>query len=133
VYAFFAGFLAIFRLQAATTLEWIGSWSRAEYLVPVLMFIPVISILIHQYRLARIESSRKKIRLVIFSILFTSSLTTLFYIVPPLLGLSGLDANFVGVLLLLFPVSVAIAILQYTCSTSMSYPPHFGLWRATAR
>jgi hypothetical protein len=113
VFAIYGLFLAASRLQSASSLEWIGTWGQGEALIPVLFFLPVIWILVYQYRSNQTESSRKKIRLVVFSMLFASSLTIPFYLLPTLLGLPALDSNFLGVLLLLFPVSVAIAILRY--------------------
>jgi hypothetical protein len=45
--------------------------------------------------------------------IFAGSLSILFYLIPPLLNLPALDSNFIGILLLLFPASVAVAILRY--------------------
>jgi hypothetical protein len=106
-------FLVIAWPQAANTLEWIGGWGQSEALVPVVVFLPVVWIIVYQYRSDQLVPSRKKIRLVVFSMLVGSSLTILFYLLPPLLGMPGLDANFIGVLLLLFPASLVTAILRY--------------------
>lgn len=92
---------------------WIGSWGQWQALIPILLFIPTFWMIVRQYRWLRDEPSRKKIRLLAFSSLAVGSLTILFYLLPPFLGLPELDPNFMGVLLILLPVSISLAILRY--------------------
>ena len=113
VFFFIIAYFAITRIYLSNTLEWIDSWGQGESLAAIGLFLPTVAIILHQYRRDRSESSRKKIRFVVFSGLTVGSLTVLFYLLPPFFGLPGLDANFVGVILLLFPASMAIAILRY--------------------
>jgi hypothetical protein len=113
VYSFYLVFVLISSAYTDNKLEWINTWGQGESLVAILMFLPTLLILLRRYRLERDEASRIKIRLVVFSGLAVGSLTILSYLLPPFWGLPSLDANFIGVILLLFPASIAIAILRY--------------------
>jgi hypothetical protein len=112
-YIFYLAFLVFSRVYTNNKLEWINAWGPGESLAAILMFLPMVYIFLYQYRLDRSEASRKKIRLVVFSALSLSSLTVLFYLLPPFFALPSLDANFLGLLLLLIPASMAVAILRY--------------------
>jgi hypothetical protein len=112
-YIFYLAFLVFSRVYTNNKLEWINAWGPGESLAAMLMFLPMVYIFLYQYRLDRSEASRKKIRLVVFSALSLSSLTVLFYLLPPFFALPSLDANFLGLLLLLIPASMAVAILRY--------------------
>jgi hypothetical protein len=112
-FIFYLAFLVISWVFTNNKLEWINSWGQGESLAAILMFLPMVYIFLYQYRLDRSEASRKKIRLVVFSALSLSSLTVLFYLLPPFFALPSLDANFVGLLLLLIPASMTVAILRY--------------------
>lgn len=109
----FAGYLALSWNPASGYLLWVDNLQRGESLVPIALFIPTIWMLVHQYRRDRSGVSHKKIRLVVFSGLLGGGLTVFLYLLPPILGLPALDANLVGVILLLFPLSIAVAILRY--------------------
>jgi hypothetical protein len=94
-------------------LEWIGGWQRWETIIPVALFLPSIGIILSQYWKVPDEASRKKIRWVVYSGAVAGGLTISFYLIPNMLGLPGMDSNLVGVILLLFPLSIATAILRY--------------------
>jgi hypothetical protein len=98
---------------APSRMEWIGDWQRWEAVIPVALFLPSIGILLAQYLKVEDEASRIKIRWVVFSGVFVGGLTIFFYLIPNIFGLPGLDTNLVGVIILLFPVSIAIAILRH--------------------
>jgi hypothetical protein len=112
-FIFYLAFLVFSWVYTNNKLEWINAWGQGESLAAILMFLPMVYIFLYQYRLDRSEASRKKIRLVVFSALSLSSLTVLFYLLPPFFALPSLDANFLGLLLLLIPASMAVAILRY--------------------
>ena len=112
-FSFYLAFIFISRTYTTNKMEWINAWGQGESLAAILMFLPMVFIFLYQYRSDRSEASRKKIRLVVFSALSLSSLTVLFYLLPPFFALPSLDANFVGLILLLLPASMAIAILRY--------------------
>jgi hypothetical protein len=113
VFSFYLVFLALSKGYTENSLEWINAWGRGDSLAALLMFLPTIFILLYQYLSNRAQSDRKKIRLVVFSGIAVGSLVILFYLLPPFIGLSPLNANYVGVFMLLFPASMAFAILRH--------------------
>jgi hypothetical protein len=100
-------------MRRADVTQWVGSWGNWQALIPLLLFVPTTWMMVRQYRWLRDEPSRKKIRLVLFSGLAVGGLTILFYLLPPLFKLPNLDQNFIGVALILLPLSISIAILRY--------------------
>lgn len=112
-YLFYGLFLAFFRLQSPSPLDWIGQWYRGDILVGILFFTPAMLLIGRQYRLHRHGPDRQKIKWVIFSGIFSGSLTLILYLLPELLGLPSLGVNAIGVLLLPFPLSIAVAIWRY--------------------
>jgi hypothetical protein len=105
--------LALSWQAAANHLVWIGDWQRWEAIIPVFLFLPSIGIILAQYFKVEDEASRIKIRWVVYSGAVAGCLTIFLYLIPNLLGLPGLDSNLVGVIILLFPVSITIAILRH--------------------
>jgi hypothetical protein len=109
----FGLYLVVSRDPAAGYTAWIVNWQRGETLVPIAMFIPIMGLMFQQYRRNQSGASRKKIRLIVFSGILGGVLTVFFYLLPPIVGLPALDANLLGIVLLLFPIAIAIAILRY--------------------
>lgn len=112
-YAVYIFYLFLSRFMTANELEWVSYWNRGDTLIAILLFIPSIIALIHQYRLHRSGPERQKIQWVVFSALFSGSMAMIFYLVPEFLGLQGFGVNAVGILLLPFPLAIAIAIWRY--------------------
>jgi hypothetical protein len=112
-YATFILYLAVSRWMIPSTLEWIGLWNRGDTLVAILMFVPAVAVMVWQYRLHRSGPDRRKIQWVVYSGLFSGSLVMIFYLIPEFLGLPGLGVNAVGIMMLPFPVAIAIAIWRY--------------------
>jgi hypothetical protein len=105
--------LAISWSGAASRVAWIGDWQRWEAIIPVALFLPSIGIILAQYFKVEDEASRVKIRWVVFSGVFVGGLTIFFYLIPNIFGLAGMDSNLVGIIILLFPLSIGIAILRH--------------------
>ena len=112
-FSLYGFFLAISWPGAPSRLEWIGGWQRWEALIPVALFLPSLGIFLIQYFKVQDEAGRKKIRWVVYSAVTAGSLAVFFYLIPNLFGLPGLDSNLVGIVMLLFPISITIAILRY--------------------
>jgi len=106
-------FLAFSRWQSASLLDWVGQWFRGDVLVGIVFFIPALLIIGRQYRLHQHGPDRQKIQWVVFSGIFSGSLAVFLYLVPEFLGLPSLGVNAMGVLLLPFPLAIAIAIWRY--------------------
>jgi hypothetical protein len=112
-YIIYILYLGASRVMIPSTLEWIGQWNRGDTLIAMLMFVPAVVVMVWQYRLHRSGPDRRKIQWVVYSGLFCGSLAMVFYLVPEFLGLPGLGVNVVGILMLPFPVAIAIAIWRY--------------------
>jgi hypothetical protein len=112
-YAIYLLYLVINRFMSSSLVEWIGNWSRGDTLIAMLLFIPSVIALIRQYRLHRSGPERQKIQWVIYSGLFAGSMAMILYLVPEFLGLPRFGVNLVGILLLPFPLAIALAIWRY--------------------
>ena len=112
-YAIYIIFLVISRLLNPSPLERIGYLNRGDTLVAILFFIPAIIVIFRQFRLHRSGPERLKIQWVLYSALFSSSMAMALYLVPEFLGLPSLGIDVIGLLLLPFPLAVAIAIWRY--------------------
>jgi hypothetical protein len=104
---------AISRIMIPSRLEWISRWNRGDILVALVMFIPAVITLVRQYLRHRSGPEKSKIQWVIFSALFSSSMVMILYLVPEFLGLPTLGVNAVGILLLPFPIAIALAIWRH--------------------
>lgn len=66
-----------------------------------------------QYRTTRSNAQRKQIRWVVLAGFVTGAAGLSLYIVPPLFGASAVSPNVIGVVVTMFPLAVAIAVLRY--------------------
>ena len=112
-YAIYLLYLVFSRLITSSRLEWIGYWNRGDSLIAILLFIPSVIAMVRQYRLHRSGPERQKIQWVVYSGLFSGSVAVVLYLVPEFLGLPRLGVNVIGILLLPFPLAVALAIWRY--------------------
>ena len=112
-YAIYLFYLILSRIMTSSRLEWIGYWNRGDTLIAILLFIPSVIAMIRQYRLHRSGPERQKIQWVVYSGLFSGSVAVVLYLVPEFLGLPRLGVNVIGILLLPFPLAVALAIWRY--------------------
>jgi hypothetical protein len=112
-FAIYFATIWISRSSAVNTLDWIGSWGRGDALAAIILFIPLLIGIILQYRRNPIGPERAKIQWVIFSCIFSGGMAVGLYLIPELFDLPGLGVNVVGVLLLPFPVAIAIAIWRH--------------------
>ena len=77
------------------------------------MFPAAVIVILWQFRMHRRGPERRKVQWVLLSGLFSGTLAVSLYLLPEFLGLPGLGVNIVGILLLPFPVVIAIAIWRY--------------------
>ncbi len=112
-YALYLFYLAASRLFIPNKVEWIGQWNRADSIVALLFFLTAVIFLIRQFMLHRKGPERPKMQWVVYSGLFSGGLTVLFYLLPEFLGLPSLGVNVIGIILLPFPISIAIAIWRH--------------------
>jgi hypothetical protein len=112
-YAVYISYQIISKVTIPNQLEWIGHWNRGDTLISMLLFLPSIIALVRQYRLHRSGPERQKIQLVVYSALFSGVAVMIFYLVPEFLGKPSIAVNIAGLLLLPFPLAIALAIWRY--------------------
>jgi hypothetical protein len=77
------------------------------------MFPAAVVVILWQFRRHRSGPERRKVQWVLLSGLFSGTLAVSLYLLPEFLGLPSLGVNIVGILLLPFPIAIAIAIWRY--------------------
>jgi len=112
-YAIYLFYLILSRIMTSSRLEWIGYWNRGDTLIAILLFIPSMIAMMRQYRLHRSGPERQKIQWVVYGGLFAGSAAMVLYLLPEFLGLPRLGVNAIGVLLMPFPLAIALAIWRY--------------------
>lgn len=106
--------LIFFWFSSINMLDWLGSWATAESAVAAIFLLGTIIAIIWQYRTSQSWSERVKIRWAIYGASISGSLGLILWIIMPVVvGFTPLNANLLGLLMLLFPVTLAIAIYRY--------------------
>jgi two-component system NarL family sensor kinase len=106
-------YLFVTHQNAANYLDWISRWGKATDLSATI-FISLSSIsLILQYRSTTTQTSRRQIRWFGLATLVVGGSAVIFYFLPPLVGVPALDSNLIGLIGVLFPLSIGIAILRH--------------------
>ena len=112
-FAIFLLYLVISSVTIPSQLEWIGAWNQGDTLVAIVFFISAVITLLWQYHIHRSSPEKRKIQWVVYGALFSSSMAMILYLVPEFLGLPRLGVNLIGLLLLPFPLAIALAIWRY--------------------
>jgi signal transduction histidine kinase len=106
-------FLLATRRGATNTLDWMSGWGRTTgFHAAVFLSLTLIAV-VWQYRTNRVGVNRRQIRWLVLAVLVVGGSALLFYFLPPLIGGRGVDSNIIGLIGLLFPLAVAIAILRH--------------------
>ncbi|MEJ2707311.1 MAG: histidine kinase [Anaerolineales bacterium] len=112
-YLLLAIYLFVTRQVAANNLGWISHWGKATDLSAA-FFLSLSSVaVIWQYRSTTTQTSRRQMRWLGLATLAVGGSAVIFYFVPPLATLPSLDSNLIGLIGVLFPLSIAIAILRH--------------------
>ena len=113
-YLAIAAHAVILRLGTASTLLWIGRWSRDESLVPPIYLVLLLAAMVLGYRAAPDTASRQQVRWVVWAFVVSFSLAMVVGFVPQLIWRQPLvDWNVLSLIGLVIPLSLAIAILRY--------------------
>ncbi len=99
--------------QAGSVLAWLSSPSLLEGLHPPVFLLMSLGAVIWQARNSSNLQERQQIRWLLLASLLMGITVLLLYLVPNLLGLKQLDPNLLGLVIIPFPVSLAIAILRH--------------------
>jgi two-component system, NarL family, sensor kinase len=117
IYALPYGLLALYLLRgqplADGALAWIGTWGVAADVHATLLLTLTIAAFVTQYRTPRPTVERQQIRWVVLAAVLAGAAGLLLYLVPPLLGLSAVHPNLIGVIVSVYPLAIAVAVLRH--------------------
>jgi hypothetical protein len=106
--------LALTWFGSANTLDWLGRWSAGEGVLSLVYLALAVIAIIQGYRTSHDALLRQKIRWVVFIASLCGIAGILLWMIPTdILGHSIISVNMLGLLVLPFPVSLAIAILRH--------------------
>ena len=113
-FAFLFTYLAYSWEHSASVLLFLGSWSLVGYIISLISLALMVSVLLWTYATERNPVSREKIRWAIYGT-FVSGIGGLFlWLLPPiLLHRQIINENLMGVMVSIFPITLAIAILRF--------------------
>jgi signal transduction histidine kinase len=112
-YLLSAAYLLWLRRGAANALDWIGDWGAAADLHAAVFLSLSLVAAVQQYRLNRTGVRRQQVRWVMLAALVAGGAGLFLYILPPLLGREAIPPNYIGLIVLVFPLAIAIAILRH--------------------
>lgn len=113
-FAFYFIYLTWSWFSMDSILLWFDSWSVAETIIAGLFLAATLGMIIYQYRSNLAYDDRIKIRWAVFGASVSGVIGLIFWIVLPLVtGESILSPNLLGLIMLLFPISIAIAIVRH--------------------
>ncbi|MBM3179256.1 MAG: hypothetical protein FJZ86_02770 [Chloroflexi bacterium] len=113
-YGLYIVYLWVIRPGSLSTLDWLGRWIPGETFLSSGGLLMMICFVIWNYRANTDAIARQKIRWVVLAVMISGVGGLLFWLMPALfLGRPIISANALGLLVLPFPISIAIAILRY--------------------
>ncbi len=113
-FVFYLSIIAGQRLQTASSLTWLSTWGPASNLAAVI-FLTLTCLLVGvQYLRNRGTEAGRQIRWAVFGVAVSGGGGLILYLAAPiLLGRSLISVNTLGLLVLPFPISLAIAIWRH--------------------
>jgi hypothetical protein len=113
-YLIFIIYLVISWSGPQDILLWLNAWVPAETLVAGLFLLATVVTIIVQYRSSSTQIERARIRLVVMAGAIAGTIgLVLWIVVPTITGFELLNPNLLGLLMLIFPLSIAVAIWRY--------------------
>ena len=113
----FAAYFALLAwnwIRMDSILLWLDSWSMAEGLIAGLFLAATLGMIIYQFRSSVSYDDRMKMRWAVFGASVSGLIGLIFWILLPMItGESILSPNLLGLIMLLFPVSLTIAIVRH--------------------
>ena len=107
-------YVAGVQLGAASTLDWMGRWISGENIIPPVYLAFAIIAVCWGYRASQSAVSRLKIRWLLYAALLSGVSSIALWSVPTaLLGYPLISSQTLGLLVLPYPIALAIAILRY--------------------
>jgi len=106
-------YLAATRYISSGILDWFSRWTLAEGVHATVFLSLTLVGLVWQYRRNIGGVTRQQMRWVILAGFVSGSAGLLLYILPGALGLNAVGPNVVGLIVLPYPIAIAIAILRH--------------------
>ena len=107
-------YLAAVFPTAINILDWLERWSAGETALAAIYLALIMAVAIRNYSVNHDPLSRQKIRWVVFAAVLSGGGGLLVWMLPSLiLGHPIIGANFLGLLVLPFPLAIAIAIMRH--------------------
>lgn len=100
-------------VQADSVLAWLSSPSLLEGIHPPIFLLMSLVAVVWQIRNSSNRQERRQIRWLLLASFLMGITVLLLYLVPNLLGIKQLNPNLLGLVIIPFPVSLAIAILRH--------------------
>jgi two-component system, NarL family, sensor kinase len=105
--------LAVSSLFSSTALEWLHNWVTVEGIAAGIFLLLALLAFYSQYRNNPSGTPSKQIRWVVWAALLSGGAGLLLYILPGALGQESIDPNLAGLLVLPFPLAIAVSILRH--------------------
>ena len=112
-YLLLIAYFALIRGRAVNILGWMSYWGPPTGLYAAVFLSLTLVTIVWQYRRHRTGIRRQQMRWLGFAALVVGGSAVLFYFLPPFLGAPGLNANGIGLIGILFPLALAVAILRH--------------------
>jgi signal transduction histidine kinase len=101
------------RTEAVNILDWMSFWGPPTGFYAAVFLLLTLAAITWQYLRHKSGASRLQMRWLATAAVFVGGFAVLFYFVPPFLNLPTLDRNLIGIVGLIFPLAIAVAILRY--------------------
>ncbi|MBI5290307.1 MAG: hypothetical protein HY872_00330 [Chloroflexi bacterium] len=114
-YAIYAAYLAaVWPASGSNVLVWLGRWGTVEAVIAAIYSALLLAASVHSYRASPGRAARQKIRWVLFAALLSGGGGLVVNILPTIvLGHSLISPGVLGLLLLPFPLAIAVAIMRH--------------------
>ncbi len=113
VLVFITLWVLLSRSAAVNTLDWLRRWTPAEGIIAGFFLALTLITITRQYRINTRGATRQQIRWVVWAGLVAGGCGLFLYILPGVFGWPGLNPNLMGVIVLVFPLAIAAAILRH--------------------
>jgi hypothetical protein len=101
-------------MRTDNILLWLESWSLPEDLIAVVFLAGTLGTIFYQYRSSASYDDRMKMRWAVYGASLAGLIGLIFWILLPMItGESILSPNLLGLIMLLFPLSLAVAIVRH--------------------
>jgi hypothetical protein len=113
-YALYPVILAVTWFGSVSTLDWLGRQGPGQSIISFVYLLLAVIAFFWGYRVNRDAVTRQKIRWVVFAALVSGISSLIFWVLPTnVFAHPIISSNVLGLLVLPFPVSIAIAILRH--------------------